>query len=229
MNELNPLRRDIYSMANQENSEEKLRQLVCQTCQYRRGSIKRRQSLNRLVQAIIKSGKLWRESTPYYEDALQQTWLYLCRNLCERNTGEAYNLDRSSVTTWLDRYLKKRLLDFRILQCERNNIEMPLPPADSENQTNPIDNLPAPSDIPDMIEQIRAWVETDSDGELRNIHIKGRSDLTCQVLILRRLPPETDWATMENEFNCPLSTLANFYQRQCLPRLRKFGESQGYL
>lgn len=229
MNKLNPRRRDIYSMANQENSEEKLRQLVCQTCQYRRGSIKRRQSLNRLVQAIIKSGKLWRESTPYYEDALQQTWLYLCRNLCERNTGEPYNPDRSSVTTWLDRYLKKRLLDFRILQCERNNIEISLPQSDSEHPNNPMENLPAPSDIPPMIEDIRALVETDYDGELGNIHIKGRSDLTCQVLILRRLPPETDWATLAKEFDCSISTLANFYQRQCLPRLRKFGESQGYL
>ncbi|HBE18181.1 MAG TPA: hypothetical protein DEG17_16435 [Cyanobacteria bacterium UBA11149] len=203
--------------------------LVCQTCQYKPRSIQRRQSLNRLVQAIIKSRKLWRKNTPYYEDALQQTWLYLCRNLCESNTGKQYDPERSSVTTWLDGYLKKRLLDFEMIQHEKNNIEMPLPVPNSENQTNPIDNLPAPAPIPPTLDDIIDWVKRDPDGELGNIHIKGRPDLTCQILILRRLPPETAWKSLAEEFDCSISTLANFYQRQCLPRLRKFGEDRGYL
>ncbi len=229
MNELNLQMRNLYSMPQQPNPDELFRQLVCQTCRYPCKSLQRRKGLNKLIQSIIKSDKLWRENTPYYEEALQQTWLYLCRNLCESNTGGKYNPDISSVTTWLDRYLKKRLLDFRILEYERIRKEMPLPPPDSENPTNPIDNLPAPSDISLMLEETIDWVKRDPDGELGNIHIKGRSDLTCQLLILRRLPPETDWKSLANEFHCSISTLANFYQRQCLPRLRKFGESQGYL
>ena len=229
MNELNPPRRDICSMANQQNSDEKLRQLVCQTCQYKPRSIQRRKSLNRLVYAIIKSGKLWQESTPYYEDALQQTWLYLCRNLCEKNTGEKYNPEKSSVTTWLDRYLKKRLLDFRLLQCEENNRNAYQSLPNSKNQTNPMDNLPAPSDIPPILEEIESLVKSDPNGELGKLHIKCRPDLTCQVLILRRLPPETDWKSLAEEFDCSISTLANFYQRNCFPCLRKFGESEGYL
>ncbi|WP_254012804.1 sigma-70 family RNA polymerase sigma factor [Limnofasciculus baicalensis] len=217
-------------MPQQPNPDELFRQLVCQTCRYPRKSLERRKGLNKLIQAIIKSDRLWRENTPYYEDALQQTWLYLCRNLCEADTAkEKYNPERSRVTTWLDRYLRRRLQDFEISEWERNKIEISLPIADSENQNDPIDNLPAPSDIPNMLDVIRDWAETDSDGELRNIHIKGRSELTCQLLILRRLPPETDWKSLSEEFNCSISTLANFYQRQCLPRLRRFGESQGYL
>lgn len=202
--------------------------LIYQTCQYQAGSIKRRQSLNRLVQAVIKSGKLWRESTPYYEDALQQTWLYLCRNLCESNTGAQYNPEISSVTTWLNGYLQKRLKDIQIKQIEKNHIEMPLPVPNPENPT-PRYELPAPAPIPPILEEIKDWVERDSDGEFGLIHIKSRQDLTCQLLILRRLPPETDWKSIAVEFDCSISTLANFYQRQCLPRLRKFGESQGYL
>jgi hypothetical protein len=48
------------------------------------------------------------------------------------------------------------------------------------------------------------------------------------VLILRRLPPETPWKVLSEEFDIPSSTLSSFYQRQCLPRLREFGKSEGY-
>ena len=230
MNELNQPMRNLYSMAQQPNLDEPFRQLICKTCRYHPRSLQRRKGLNKLIQGIIKSGKLWQESTQYYEDALQQTWLYLCRNLCEATTArEPYNPERSSVTTWLDRYLRNRLRDFENEQHEMSNIEISLPGSNSENQNNPIDNLPAPSDIPNMLDVIRHWAETDSDGELRNTHIRGRSDLTCQLLILRRLPPETAWKSLAVEFDCSISTLANFYQRQCMPRLRRFGESQGYL
>jgi hypothetical protein len=60
-------------------------------------------------------------------------------------------------------------------------------------------------------------------------HIAGRPEVNAQVLILRRLPPEASWKELSAEFNLPISTLSSFYQRQCIPRLRKFGESEGYL
>lgn len=207
-----------------ETGDERLYQLVTQTCQHPPRSLERRQGLNQLIGAIAKSGKLWWENVPYYEDALQQTWLYLCRNLCEASTGGQYDATRSSVTTWLDRYLKNRLLDFRLEEQQHRQTR-----ASVEPTTNPLDNLAAPPDIQPMLETIRHLVETDAEGELCQIHVKGRSDITCQTLLLRRLPPKTDWKTLAAEFNCSISTLANFYQRQCLPRLRKLGELQGYL
>lgn len=212
-----------------EDLDEQLSQLVTQTCRHPHGSVERRIGLNHLIQAIIKSGKLWWENTPYYEDALQQTWLYLCRNLCEANTGAQYDTAKGRVTTWLDHYLKKRLLDFR-LEEQRQKREQISPSTSEVKQTaDPLENLAAPPDIQPILAEIRSLVETDSDGELRRTHIKGRPDITCQVLILRRLPPKTDWKVLAAEFNCSFSTLANFYQRQCQPRLRKLGELQGYL
>jgi len=209
--------------------EEHLRQLVAQSCQHPPRSLERRRGLNQLICAIAKSGKLWRENTSYYEDALQQTWLYLCRNLCEANTGVQYDSQRSSVTTWLDRYLKKRLLDFRIEEQQQRQQRLLSPLSGIEQTTDPLENLAAPPDIRPILIEIRRLVATDPDGELRQIHIKGRPDITSQVLILRRLPPKTDWKILAAEFNCSYSTLANFYQRQCLPRLRKLGQLQGYL
>ncbi|MDY7012324.1 MAG: sigma-70 family RNA polymerase sigma factor [Cyanobacteriota bacterium] len=205
-------------------SDEFFNELIEKICQYPRGSTQRRKHMNRLMQNIIQSGKLWRENTSYYEDALQQTWLYLCRNLCEADTAEEpYNPQKSSVFTWLNSYLRWRLRDFRNQEQQKST-----PPADP--RLDPLGNLPDPRDrnIPPMLEEIRYWIESDPQGELRNTHIRGRQDLTCQVLMLRRLPPETGWRELEAEYGCSMSTLANFYQRQCLPRLRKRGESMGY-
>jgi hypothetical protein len=60
-----------------------------------------------------------------------------------------------------------------------------------EETTDPIKNLPASPDIPPILEETYQWVQTDPDGELASTHVKGRPDVTCQILILRRLPPET--------------------------------------
>jgi len=180
----------------------------------------------------MKSGKLWQENTPYYGDALQKTWLYFIRNLCEANTGAKYDTQISSVITWLNAYLERRLLDFRInrSQEERQQVNpFSAQEQQSEQEIDPIDNIPAPPDIPPILEITRNWAETDLDGELRRVHIQGYPRVTCQVLILRRLPPETPWEMLAIEFRLPMSTLNSFYRRQCMPRLRKFGESQGYI
>jgi DNA-directed RNA polymerase specialized sigma24 family protein len=193
------------------NLHQCLQELVAEACSYPPKSLQRRQKLNDIVRNIIKSGKLWQEDTPYYKDALQQTWLYLCRNL------EQYNPAQGNVITWLDSYLKWRLHDYKqASEIEAAN-KMSILPLGEEETTDPINNLPY------------KWVQTDPDGDLRSKHIKGRPDVTCQVLILRRLPPESHWEDIAQEFRLSLSTVANFYNRECLPRLRNFAQNQGYL
>ncbi|MDJ0717120.1 MAG: hypothetical protein QNJ54_23380 [Prochloraceae cyanobacterium] len=98
-----------------------------------------------------------------------------------------------------------------------------------EKTTDPIENLPASPDIPPIFEKVTNWVESDREGKLRSVHIQGNPAITCQKLILRRLPPETSWKKLSEEFGIGVSTLSSFYQRQCLPCLRKFGKSEGYI
>src|ERR671933_2743836 len=93
-------------------SEEQLSYLVTQACRHRGGSAERQKNLTKIIRLI--ANKLWRGNTPYYQDALQQTWVYFCQNICEGNTGEPYNPSRGSVITWLNFYLKRRLQDFYI-------------------------------------------------------------------------------------------------------------------
>ena len=203
--------------------DRQLQQLVAEACSYPAKSLQRRQKLNEIVRVVTKSGKLWRENTPYYKDALQQTWLYFCRN------PQQYKPASCSVITWLNNCLKWRLQDLRssVLKEQANTVAGPMP--GTEGTTDLVENLPASPDIPPILEETYEWVRIDPDGELTNTHVKGRHDVTCQLLILRRLPPETSWEAIAKEFNLPPSTAPNFYKRECLPRLRKFALKQGYL
>ncbi|MEO6862370.1 MAG: sigma-70 family RNA polymerase sigma factor, partial [Microcoleus sp.] len=213
---------------------QQLQQLVGEACSHPPKSLMRRQKLSEIVRLIVKSGKLWQEGTPHYNDALQQTWIYFCRNVCEANTAKKpYDPHLGSVITWLDTYLKKRLQDFSNERKQEQFISDLQPiSADSEaiNLINYVENPPTHSDSPLVIlEETKKWVLADPEGELRSVHIKKRPDVTCQILILKRLPPETSWEKIGLEFNLPPSTAPNFYKRECLPRLRNFAKKQGYL
>ncbi|BAZ67744.1 hypothetical protein NIES4106_25010 [Fischerella sp. NIES-4106] len=207
--------------------EENLRRLVDEACGYPVGSPQRQKRLTQIIR--LSTGKLWKESTPYYQDALQQTWLYFCANVCK-----AYDPTRGSVITWLNAYLRWRLQDFYTQQREEN-AKKALPSinqsasGDRIETIYPEDKLPASPDIPPILETVKSWVQEDIDGELCSTHVQGHPHVNCQVLILKRLPPEVGWKELSAEYNLPVSTLSSFYQRQCLPRLRKFANKEGYL
>ncbi len=129
----------------------------------------------------------------------------------------------------LNGYLKWRSRDLRAEIAEQKATRVSGEIRGTDEITDPVEMLEAPPDVPPILEEVRMWAETDADGELRRTHIKGHSEVTAQLLILRRLPPETSWKKLSAEFGIGVSTLNTFYERQCRPRLRKFGESQGYL
>ena len=199
--------------------EEQLRRLVEEACGHPLGSQQRQKLLTQII--CLTASRLWRENTFYYQDALQQTWLYFCHNVCG-----AYDSNRGSVITWLNTYLRWRLRDF---QYNRSPIIYQSLFGDGENFIDPVDQLAAPSDVPPILENVKLWAQADYDGELGRTHIQGRPDVNCQVLILKRLPPEVSWKELSVEFGLQVSTLSSFYQRQCLTRLRKFAQKEGYL
>ncbi|AFZ23940.1 hypothetical protein Cylst_1668 [Cylindrospermum stagnale PCC 7417] len=209
--------------------DEQLRCLVAQACGHPPGSPQRQKLLTQVIR--LTTSKLWRESTPYYQDALQQTWLYFCRNVCEGLTGQTYDPTYGSIITWLNAYLKRRLQDFYLTQHQETAtiVSVKIRQGDNNDVIDPVDNLAASPQAPPILENLEIWVKKDSDGELRGTYIKERPDVNCQVLILKRLPPEVSWRELSAEFGLSIPTLSSFYQRQCLPRLRKFAEFEGYL
>lgn len=207
--------------------EQQLAELVIETCQHPQGTIARQYGLTSLIRLINRSQKLWKDNSPYYEDALQQTWLYFCRNLCEATTAKsAYDSDRSNVITWMNAYLKYRLQDMYI---ENHQQQLKSGLAEREDIDDAVinqvvDRIAAPVQSSDLLEQIRQWAKLDRTKILRRTYIRDRADVNAQVLILKRLPPETNWQILSQEFSLPISTLSSFYQRKCIPLLKEFYE-----
>jgi hypothetical protein len=207
--------------------EEKLRRLVEEACGHPSGSPRRQRALTQIIRIV--AGKLWKENNYYYQDALQQTWLYFCRNICS-----GYDADRGTVITWLNAYLKHRLQDL-YLKIQEDKIRkaslnmQQLASGDKSEIYDPVDSIAAPPDAPPILENVQFWAECDNSGDLRQTHIQGRPDVNCQVLILKRLPPEVSWKELASEYGLTVSTLSSFYQRQCIPKLRQFAINEGYL
>lgn len=123
--------------------EEQLKELVTQACKHPTGSVQRQKYLTQIIRLV--TNKLWRETTTYYPDALQQTWVYFCQNICEGNTGEPYNSTRGSVITWLNFYLKRRLQDFytTIQQQQARTVTTPISTlGESAHPSTPLKILP---------------------------------------------------------------------------------------
>ncbi|MBT9313666.1 sigma-70 family RNA polymerase sigma factor [Leptothoe kymatousa] len=209
-------------------TQKQIQDLVAEACRHPVGSAIRQKRLTQIIRLV--ADQLWNEQVPYYQDALQQTWIYFCQNLCESNTGCTYDPEKASVVTWLNNYLKFRLKDKYIArQAEKHrNIDKSKNPKGSmDKPTDPIDRLEAQPDIPPILDEVQQWAATDP--RLEKIHIKGRPEITGRLLILKRLPPEVPWKDLSAELNISIGTLASFYQRQCMPILREFGQQQGYL
>lgn len=221
----------LQRMHTPSDSPDPLLDLVKETCQHPAGSPQRQRGLTKLIKAL--TDQLWHTYDFYYPDALQQTWIYFCRNLCEATTARAYDPSQARLTTWLNAYLKRRLQDFQIDQnYRRANIQSQsssLIRREDGTVMDPLDRIPAPPDIPPLLELVQNWAETDADNTLKSIYIDQHPEVTAQALILRRLPPETAWKTLAEDYQLSIGTLSSFYNRQCKPRLREFGELQGYL
>ncbi len=204
-----------------------LAQLVKEACEYPPGSRNRQKKLTQIIRLVNR--KLWKENTAYYEDALQETWIYFCQNICEGNTARIYDPEKASVVTWLNNYLKWRLKDGYIKTEKQKNQTASVRVDQSNKIIDPVDSLPAKPNIPPILEEVRKWVIEDPEDRLRQTHLDHHPQITSQLLIWKRLPPETPWKTLSEQYGISSGTLSSFYQRKCKPLLREFSKLQGYI
>ena len=200
----------------QQSRKEILITLAQYACKHAPGSPERQRKLTEMITILARS--LWRESSDYYEDALQDSYCFLCRRLCD-----LYDPSKASVTTWINSHLKWRLhsLKMKTIAEERKRAYVPLT---SEEGLNPVDNIPAPVAAEEsLVDLIRDWATNDESGELRSKHHRTNPQVSCQMLILRRLSPVVStWSDLSEEFGVPVPSLSALYQRHCVPQLRKF-------
>ncbi|OKH25965.1 hypothetical protein NIES593_02445 [Hydrococcus rivularis NIES-593] len=205
--------------------------LIQEARSYPRGSLERNKRLNQIVSLMQKSGKIMKSygniNFHDYQEALQKSWKYFCGNLCEATTAkEAYNPDKGSVFTWFNSYLKFAIIEIlKKNQQEYDNRISPVISPETGEIIYPWENLAAPSENShSLLKEIKEWLEENRE-RLSQIHVDKHPDINCYVLILRRLPPETAWKILANEFGVSIPTLSSFYQRKCLPKLQDFGKS----
>ncbi len=182
------------SQAPTNQFDREVARLIAESCQHPPGSFRRNSGLTKLIQAIVQSGKLWHTYDNFYEDALQQTWLYLCRNLCEANTGKQYEPEKSRVITWLNSYLKYRLLSFRQEIKQKADLMVqglgklecrPLLP-DTENKG--VCHLP-----PEVWEERIGYIVVEIDRSRKKATLLGFSPIAKNgQLLLNQLQPLTD-------------------------------------
>jgi DNA-directed RNA polymerase specialized sigma24 family protein len=200
-----------------------LHQLVQEAHQFPQGSLERQRLLHQIVLAMQRSGKIWRGggtvSPEAYAEALQQTWLYFCKHL------DRYDPDKAGVITWFNAHLRYRILD--VLRRQQTDQSV-LVSAVGTEQVDPIRQLAAHPEPPPLLENVQQWIFHQRE-ELWQIHLRGRPEVNCAVLLWRRLPPPTPWKALSREFGVPVATLSNFYQQKCYPRLLAFGRYEGYL
>ncbi len=208
----------------------KLRELIATALLYPSQSLERQQVLAQVHLLVMKSGKLWREHASYYNDALQEMWEYCCEHL------EEYNPDIKGPIVWLDDELKKRLRRMRDGKYRQQRRFFTIKQTEQGVTNNPIDDIVSSPDIQPAIEiweKTIQWVQADPDRRLSSICFRKRPEINAQALILRRIPPNTlSWKTIGAEFNLnpqEAKDLPKFYNRKCLPLLREFGFSQGYI
>ncbi|PSB41853.1 hypothetical protein C7B67_26085 [filamentous cyanobacterium Phorm 6] len=219
---------------DRDSAQQQILELVTEACKHPVGSLRRGRFLDKLIREIVKSGKLWKENTPHYEEALQKTWIYLSRNLCEATTAkEPYNPEKSQITTWLNPYLKKRLLDcYRKQKQERERqIQLPIVSLDRLSDKKDIkytENLKANPDVSFYLDELLEWIETDPNNELKSRHVRGKPEINCQVLLQRKCLYGQTLQEIAKEFGCAPSTLYQLLNNDCRPLLQQFSENQGY-
>jgi hypothetical protein len=198
----------------------RLKELVAIACQNPPGSRVRNRAITEII--CLVSPKLWRENVPYYQDAVQRTWLYLTRRV------EAYDANRAGVVVWLNVRLKFELLTLKgkMIQDQIRNQSMTFDSGEELEIPDPQQSNQVES--PSLIEVLIEWARRDESGELRAKYMKSRPEVTCQRLILDRLNPENTWEFMAKHYHSKVPTLSCFYRLHCIPKLRGFLGDYGY-
>lgn len=205
-----------------------LKQLVAKTC--KTSGLERQQALAELYILVTKSRKLLRKNTSYYQDALQETWEYIC------TYPEEYQPNLHQVITWINDELKKKLNKHK-MRSQRQNKRHLNPWQTTEGEVlDPIDNLVSPKDIEPVLhmwETIREWVRLDPDGILSSIYFRKYPHINARSVIEKRLPFNVDdWKNITRQWNLnpkEAQDLPKFYSRKCKPLLIQFAKTQGYI
>lgn len=187
--------------------DEELMMLAIEAQRHPPKSKERRMALTKLVEKILKSGRLCRPRSgefpeiyeDIYEEAIQKLMIYICEKI------DQYKPEKSPVMRWVNFYMEKRFFNDAIREIlGKSNVKLESIP--DEN------NLEQPEKIPLLSELILDYIENDPEQLCQNLRHKMYPHLNFQSLAIRILAREK-WREISADLGIPISTLSSFYQR----------------
>ena len=209
--------------------DRRLKQLVETARQHEKGSSDRQIALNRLIDAIAKSGQLghpqrglWPPNLyeDFYNEACQLTWMEICKKLNNYNPNYP-------VMAWVNEILKQRFKDV-VRKYKRRGITNIPRPKEGQKSINILSledlnqDLPTTETFSDAA-LVKEFISSDPEDLLKQEKIRGRPDLTFQKIVWMKYVEDKTWEEMSAELDIGISTLSSFFQRR-LHKLKPYFE-----
>lgn len=221
-------------------------QLIQDVCQHSLNSPGRRKAMNKLLLQLQNLPNLSTSSHPDFLDALNKTWLWVTKNICEQ-----FKLDSNSVekrlTIWINSTLYWRIKDLDKLD---SNPKISLDqPVGSEEISTLLELLadngittPKRNDLDFLIEEIERkekqdiskkiadYINNDPEELLINCYPKNYPCANCQILSQRLLlkEPPDKMSHLAKDLNINNQTLNSHFKRNCLKHLQTIAKQLGY-
>jgi hypothetical protein len=230
-------------------TDEQLQELITKICKNPDPkSWERRQAMNRLLITFQQLPGLRKSPHLDYLEALDKTWEWASKNICDFNPRPHLSIQQSLVN-WINGYLYWRIQDL-YQRADRNQYSLDSVIDNSgENGKNWLEqrsivnsDIPVLSGIDDHIEKVRKqeiqviflelelYIEQDPERKLRSCHPRKSPECNCQILSQRLLlknPPDR-LADISQEFGIKYQTLNSHWNNKCKPLLQTIVVSLGY-
>ena len=231
--------------------EIRLQELITKICQnpLLRKDSEHRRLVNQLLIRIQQLPGLVKSSHPDFLEALDKTYFWLSRNICQFNPllGNSLSYEKG-LTRWINGYLYHRIQDlyqqnpfyqYSLDQKINKNAEDDLTwldqlPADKKKPT--LDGLETyierlqKNKTRDVVLKFELYVEQDKDQRLQGCHPRNFPNCNCQLLCQRIVlqNPSTKISVLSREFGIKEQTLRYHWNQKCKPLLQEILVELGY-
>jgi hypothetical protein len=223
-----------------------LQDLIAEVCRCKDLQGERQKNLDRLLKVIQRLPKILKSSHSNYPDALNQTWIWVSRNI---DSFDIYSpLLQERLVGWINSYLRWRIRDLYL--PDRHywaSLDRPIRLGEDERTTwleiLPDPQFPPPLTLLDIhiikIQndetqriglELEHYIEQDPEGKLKSCHPRQYQICNCQVLAQRLLlkEPPDKLTKVSEEFSINYQTLNSHWKQKCLPLLQEICRTLGY-
>lgn len=220
--------------------------LIQEVCHNPVETRQRRKAMNKLLLELQYLPGLYKSAHPDYLDALNKTWLWVIKNICQQFKIDDHLVEKR-LTRWINSTLYWRIKDLSKLEKEPT-ISINKPVGNEEMSTllelladNGI-TPPERNDLDFLIEEneqkekqelsdkIEQYINDDPENLLVNCHPKNYPDVNCKILSQRLLlkEPPDKMSNIAKELNINHQTLNSHFKRNCLKHLQNIAKQLGY-